>query len=84
MTLTANAPYDLSSPNFPSFYPSNENCQWTIRAPSGLIVYAHFNHLSLEDGVDFLYVGTGEIMFMDTFKKVTTFSTHKLALKVFV
>ncbi|XP_072042292.1 ovochymase-like [Amphiura filiformis] len=58
--LTQNTPYDLFSPNYPAAYPSNTVCIWYVRAPStAQRVRAHFNFVYLEDGVDFLYVGTG-------------------------
>ncbi len=59
--LDLNTPYELSSPNYPQNYPANANCVWQIRAPESTTqrVRAHFNFLFLEDGVDFLYVGTG-------------------------
>ena len=59
ITLTANQPYDLFSPNYPEPYPPNTFCQWIIRAPSGQRIRGHFNHVYLEDGVDVLHVGTG-------------------------
>ena len=38
------------SPNYPSSYPDNEDCDWLIEAPSGHIIYVYISDFHLEDG----------------------------------
>ncbi|XP_023212523.1 cubilin-like, partial [Centruroides sculpturatus] len=42
----------IESPNFPSPYPHNYNCSWTIEAPLGNNVSIAFSHLILESHTD--------------------------------
>ncbi|KAM6973022.1 ST14 transmembrane serine protease matriptase a [Aplochiton taeniatus] len=47
-TLTAEKG-TISSPNFPNFYQSNVNCDWTIQVPTGKAVKLTFNQFLLSE-----------------------------------
>ncbi|XP_066263228.1 exoskeleton protein RP43-like [Branchiostoma lanceolatum] len=58
-TLTA-PEGSVSSPNYPSDYGNNENCEWIITAPEGSTVRLTFDSFNLENGYDFLTIYDGD------------------------
>eukprot|EP00794_Sanderia_malayensis_P017799 gene17799-biopygen15237 len=40
----------IASPNFPRYYPNNQNCTYKIVAPIGMYVRINFTHFSIERG----------------------------------
>ena len=51
----------LHSPGFPSNYPSNINCKWTLVAESANdSVHLNFKYIKLEKDYDRLSVGVGD------------------------
>lgn len=41
---------NFSSPNFPSIYPNNINCHWSITLATGYRIKLHFPIMDLEEG----------------------------------
>ncbi|XP_066263243.1 deleted in malignant brain tumors 1 protein-like [Branchiostoma lanceolatum] len=59
-SLTASDEGTVTSPNYPSDYGNNENCEWTITAPEGSTVRLTFDSFNLENGWDFLNIYDGD------------------------
>ncbi|XP_078702320.1 CUB and sushi domain-containing protein 3-like isoform X2 [Branchiostoma floridae x Branchiostoma belcheri] len=57
--LTAPSGGPVTSPNYPSNYGDNENCEWTITVPEGSIIRLTFDSFNTEDGYDFLTIYDG-------------------------
>ncbi|XP_038048814.1 uncharacterized protein LOC119722655 [Patiria miniata] len=59
LTVPAGGNVTVMSPNYPSDYPSNSYCFWTIVGQSGQALRADIVSFSTEDGYDFVDVGVG-------------------------
>ncbi|KAI8493120.1 CUB and sushi domain-containing protein 3 [Branchiostoma belcheri] len=57
--LTAPSGGPVTSPNYPSNYGDNENCEWTITVPEGSIIRLTFDSFHTEDDYDFLTIYDG-------------------------
>ncbi|XP_078685510.1 CUB and sushi domain-containing protein 1-like [Branchiostoma floridae x Branchiostoma belcheri] len=58
-SLTAPFGGPVTSPNYPSNYGNNENCEWSITVPEGSIIRLTFDSFNTEDGYDFLTIYDG-------------------------
>ncbi|XP_066263229.1 CUB and sushi domain-containing protein 1-like [Branchiostoma lanceolatum] len=58
--LAASDEGTVTSPNYPSDYGNNENCEWTITAPEGSTVRLTFDSFNLENGWDVLNIYDGD------------------------
>ncbi|XP_066267607.1 uncharacterized protein [Branchiostoma lanceolatum] len=57
--LTAPSGGPVTSPNYPSNYGNNENCEWSITVPEGSIIRLTFDSFSTENGHDVLTIYDG-------------------------
>ncbi|XP_078667403.1 uncharacterized protein LOC144909206 [Branchiostoma floridae x Branchiostoma belcheri] len=57
--LTASTGGPVTSPNYPSNYGNNENCEWLITAPEGSIIRLTFDSFNTEENYDFLDIYDG-------------------------
>ncbi|XP_071498050.1 uncharacterized protein [Diadema antillarum] len=58
--LSVGKAHILTSPNYPGNYPNHANEMWTVTAPVGYRVRAHFLDFQLEHEYDYLYIGDQE------------------------
>ncbi|XP_035660155.1 CUB and sushi domain-containing protein 2-like [Branchiostoma floridae] len=49
----------VTSPNYPSNYGNNENCEWSITVPEGSIIRLMFDSFNIEHSYDFLTIYDG-------------------------
>ena len=49
----------MTSPNYPSNYGNNENCEWSITLPEGSIIRLKFDSFKTEDDYDILTIYDG-------------------------
>ncbi|XP_019639370.1 PREDICTED: CUB and sushi domain-containing protein 2-like, partial [Branchiostoma belcheri] len=57
--LTAPSGGPVTSPNYPSNYGNNENCEWSITVPEGSIIRLTFDSFYTERNYDFLTIYDG-------------------------
>ncbi|XP_019622070.1 PREDICTED: tolloid-like protein 2 [Branchiostoma belcheri] len=57
--LTAPTGGPVTSPNYPSNYGNNENCEWLITVPVGSIISLTFDSFNTEENYDFLDIYDG-------------------------
>ncbi|XP_019646180.1 PREDICTED: enteropeptidase-like, partial [Branchiostoma belcheri] len=58
-TLSTPSGGPVTSPNYPSNYGNNENCQWLITAPAGSTISLTFDSFDLESNYDYLTIFDG-------------------------
>ncbi|XP_070564553.1 cubilin-like [Ptychodera flava] len=61
----------IMSPYHPSPYPHNSDCTWTITVAASKAIKITFSEFNMEDDYDFLYIGEGHSVGMDTVAELT-------------
>ncbi|XP_019619754.1 PREDICTED: seizure 6-like protein [Branchiostoma belcheri] len=57
--LTAPTGGPVTSPNYPSNYGNNQDCEWLINVPAGSLIRLTFDSFDLEEDYDFLRIYDG-------------------------
>ncbi|XP_022112072.1 uncharacterized protein LOC110991164 [Acanthaster planci] len=71
----------IASPNYPSAYPANQDCIFTVSLPdSGASILIEFTAFDLEKGHDFLMMGPGLSPDMDTQYSLTGSELPQMAM----
>ncbi|KAI8485025.1 hypothetical protein Bbelb_372710 [Branchiostoma belcheri] len=69
--LTAPTGGPVTSPNYPSNYGNNENCEWLITVPEGSIIRLTFDSFNTEGCCDFLTIYDGASHFAAVIQRLT-------------